>query len=53
MNKNSSIIIINHSNHNPCVLAQVLDSVSVFEVKSRDEHWSVMGACAELMMARM
>lgn len=32
---------------------QVLDSVSLFEVKKRDEHWSVMGACAELLLARM
>lgn len=32
---------------------QVLDSVSLFEAKKRDEHWSVMGACAELLLARM
>lgn len=32
---------------------QVLDSVSLFEVKKRDEHWSVMGACAELLLARL
>jgi hypothetical protein len=32
---------------------QVLDSVALFEVKKRDEHWSVMGACAELLLARI
>ena len=32
---------------------QVLDSVSLFEVKKRDEHWSVMGASAEILLARL
>ena len=25
----------------------------MFEIKKRDEHWNVMGACAELMIARV
>jgi hypothetical protein len=32
---------------------QALDSVSTFEVKKRDEHWAVLGACAELLLARI
>jgi hypothetical protein len=32
---------------------QVLDSVSSIDVKKRDEHWHVMGGCAELLLARM
>jgi hypothetical protein len=32
---------------------QALDSVSLFDAKKRDEHWSVMGATAELLLARL
>jgi hypothetical protein len=32
---------------------QALDSVALFDAKKRDEHWSVMGASAELLLARL